>query len=258
MPLPLRSEEVAVRLRDYSMDNYLTIGATMKSVALSVGAYVLVQILADLPTQWFRLLPWLASFGALIVSYVTWGRGVLLVNARANLFDNVLPFLMGIAEFSLFAVLYGSKGDDLLWLNWPLCLSAHAFLGALIIDHRLRVTSITRDYETRLVDLGHKLHAWLRRDRLGAAGIGILSLVFWAMGRWWIFPSYGSVYYGVVQFVVAGIFFGVLMLIAAVADSQRKQIDSYVSKLIRSDENSADLRRIPVDSELPAPVGRAS
>jgi hypothetical protein len=240
MPLPLTSKDVSSRLRDYSKENYQSISAIMKGVALSVGAVVVLQIAASPGSEWVRVVPWLTSFAALLVSYVTWSRGVILVNSRANLFDNTLPFLMGTAEFALFSVLYKSSDTDAstAWLSWLLCLSVHSLFGAMIVDHRLRITSISRDYERKLRPLASRLEDWLRRDRFGALLAAEAAFALWLAERYLLFPGHNQSYCGAVQSLIAVPFLIGLIIVASKADKQRKEIDLFVSQLILSERDA--------------------
>lgn len=110
MSSQLTLEQVASRLSNFPLDRYLYIGGFMRSVAWAAGTIVLIRILRN-PTRYLpRLLPWLVSFLATMVTLMTWGRGILLTNSRANVRDSVIPTLMGIVEFCLFAIL--APGED--------------------------------------------------------------------------------------------------------------------------------------------------
>src|SRR6266487_3856601 len=99
MSSTLTVEQLQIRLSQFPHDQYLYIGGFMRSVALAAGTLVLMEILLQFRRYGVRLLPWTVAFGAILVTLTTWGRGVLLTNSRANVFDAILPILMGITEF---------------------------------------------------------------------------------------------------------------------------------------------------------------
>src|SRR6266850_4970419 len=105
MSSQLKVADLAHRLNSFPYDRYLYIGSFMRSVAWAAGTIVLLAILRNRTIYLPRLLPWIVSFLATMVTLMTWGRGVLFTNSRANLWDSILPTLMGILEFCLFAVL---------------------------------------------------------------------------------------------------------------------------------------------------------
>jgi len=68
MPLPITSEVVAERLRSYPHDNYLYLGSIIKGVALSFAAGALLKMLPDCALWWPRLLIWITSLAAILVT----------------------------------------------------------------------------------------------------------------------------------------------------------------------------------------------
>ncbi len=106
----LNREVVKQRLLDFPRDNYLYIGNIVRGVALYWGSVVLLEILGRFDEEWPRLVPWVASLMAVLLTYTTWGRGVILTNSRADLWDTAFPLLLGIDEFCLFGVLSSQVG----------------------------------------------------------------------------------------------------------------------------------------------------
>src|SRR5882672_1420407 len=121
MPLPIKKHDVAERLRNYTLNNYLYLGSIVKGIALYFATLALMQIFTE--ADWKRAPLWVAPFAAILVSYMTWGRGVLVTNSRSNIADAVFPLLMGIVEFFLFGVLLSNKDHPHFWLNWFLFMS---------------------------------------------------------------------------------------------------------------------------------------
>lgn len=170
MPLPLDKDTVLNRLRDYPHDNYLYLGGIAKGVAMAVAALVLLQIFADLSDRWYKLFPWIGALAASLVSYSKWGRGVLLTNSRANTRDNILPLLLGIMEFFLFAMLIEDKTHPLFWRHWPLALAAHSLLAVFLVANRYISMNTTQDFDPDLQPIATELKKWMRGDMGGSIG----------------------------------------------------------------------------------------
>ncbi|PYS21262.1 MAG: hypothetical protein DMF72_18030 [Acidobacteria bacterium] len=122
-----------------------------------------------------------------MVTLTTWGRGVLLTNSRANVLDTLLPTLMGIVEFGLFAVLYprkGLDGKDIRWANgtepwhlWPFANALHALLAVFLVLNRIYNTDPIKDFEPRLQPLASQYMDWMRGDWKGALGTAIVITI---------------------------------------------------------------------------------
>lgn len=231
MPRPLRTKDVVERLHVLPLESYALISNVAKGLALSVGSVVLLQILANAPREWPRLLPWSASIVAVFLSYVKWTRGAVLSNGTSNLWDSFIPLLMSIAEFSLFAILVvDNAANPTLWLNWSACVAAHAFLASLLVHNRIKMTNIERDFSEHLRDLGREYVEWLRRDRIQAYLIGVVSLLFWFVGRIWIVVGYGERAW--VKWICL---FAILLFLGewkpiTDANRERKRSDDFVAK----------------------------
>ncbi len=242
MSSTLTVQEVANRLSQFPHDRYLYIGGFMRSVALAAGTYVLLEILLDLKRYKLRLLPWTAALLATMITLTTWGRGVLLTNSRANLFDAVLPTLMGIAEFCLFAILAPRKNSDSVvlsrgletWHFWPFFNAAHVGLAVLLIWNRIYNTDTVKDYVPELRPLADKYMDWMRGDRIGA---GVTTVILIVIGfvtlrlarkasehpgrkRYWRT-------YAVLSILPIIIYINVIRM----AEDQRQQTDQYVFDL---------------------------
>jgi len=191
MSTPLTPEAVAARLLSYPHDTYLYVGSFMRSVALAAGALVLLEILSH-KRYWWRLLPWVACLLATIITLMTWGRGVLLTNSKSNIWDAILPLLMGISEFCLFAILSpkeywhpatpvrAMQEDDELgsWRYWLFVHAIHALLAVGLVANRLAQTDPVLDFDGRLRPLALEYVGWMKEDLRGAAfGTVIFSLL---------------------------------------------------------------------------------
>jgi hypothetical protein len=193
MSLPLTVDQVVQRLNNFPHDNYLYIGGFMRSVALAAGTFVLLEILLNFRRYWPRLLPWLASLLAVLVTLMTWGRGILLTNSKANIWDAVLPLLMGITEFVLFAILAPQKRYDSEpveykpiqpWNYWFFAHAIHGLLAFFLVWNRISNTDVVRDFQPELRPLGAEYLQWIKLDRIGAfkgfamfTVLGILTLL---------------------------------------------------------------------------------
>jgi len=229
MPLPLKPSDVASRLREYSLDTYLGIGSITKGVALAAATYAGFAIFGS-GNIWPRLAFWLASLVAITISYMTWGRGVLLTTARSNLLDSVFPLLMGLAEFSLFAILSPDKVPPNLDQYWFLVFSAHAVLAVALVSNRIFNTLTNEDFEKPLQPLAEKYLQWLQSDRLAAGVIALLSLAMWVSITLIlpIWPDRTDLIQTVMALVLA--IGGIVPMVGA--DAQRREMDEFVSHIL--------------------------
>ena len=227
MPKALTREDVIERLHTCPIDSYALIANVAKGIALGVGSLVLLQILAQLQTEWVRLIPWWASLSVVLLSYVKWTRGTILTNSRSNILDSLFPLSMGIVEFLLFAILGVQKDlNSSLWLNWGAVLGLHGLTGAALVSNRIRLTKLGEDFDAEIRALGEQYLSWLRADRLQAFAVGVFALSTWAFGRLWLTPTH-DVWLQSSLAVVVG-----LGSCKPLSDARKEhdQIDSYVSK----------------------------
>ena len=231
MSLPLTRDDVISRMRDFPSDNYAFIGNVVKGLALSIATAVLFGILVDFRSEWMRLLPWLTSIAAMFVTHMTWSRGVILSNARANLLDTVFPMLTGMSEFFLFAILLPlpDGAHPNLWLNWFACSGTHTLLGGAIAHNRVRGARAAIDFDHEMLPLGMRYLKWIREDRMGASGLGTAAWLLWSVVRLYVYPRFGPHVAGLVQGVVSVPFTIVLGWVMFRASSERQEIDRYVS-----------------------------
>lgn len=230
MPVRLDIETVNQRLLNYPRENYLYIGSFMKSVALAAATAVLLEVLGGFRVHWVRLVPWLASLLAVMVTHLTWNRGTLLTNSRSNLGDVVFPLLLGIDEFCLFGVLSIRLLARDIWHWWFVVVGLHAVLACALVHNRIQTISITEDFDDALRPLADRVLRWVRTDRketmIGAVlafGLGLVA--FFLLPRWLGEPWYSAVYA-----LLTMPFVCLFAYVSWRADSQRQAIDEYVSR----------------------------
>lgn len=229
MPTPLSSEIVRSRLRDYSRDGYFYIGSLMKGVALAAATLVLLEIFAGFNVLWPRLLPWVTSLCALLVTYLTWSRGTLLTNSRANLGDAIFPLLLGIDEFCLFAVLSPRLVDASLWRFWFIVLALHAALAFGLVSNRLRAIRFNDDFESDLKGLTVDLRRWIETDRRETALGSAAAFIFGALAVFLLPRWFGGRSYAIVYNLMTCPFLVILAYVTFRSDRQRQAVDEYVS-----------------------------
>lgn len=245
MSSTLTVHEVASRLSQFPHDRYLYIGGFMRSVALAAGTFVLLEIVLNYKRYRLRLLPWLAALLATTITLTTWGRGVLLTNSRANVFDAILPTLMGIVEFCLFAILaprLEKNGHDMViakgvqpWHLWPFFNAAHVGLAVLLVSNRIWNTDPAADFVPELRPLAGEYMQWMRGDRVGAAlttlGLIILGLATIALVRKAATHNQPKRYwrlYAILSLLPILMYSFVIVM----AEKQRQRTDEYVFQLI--------------------------
>ena len=171
----------------------------MRSVVWAAATIVLLAILVNYNKYKLRLLPWIASLLATMVTLMTWGRGVLLTNSKADVWDSVLPTLMGITEFCLFAILapqlFGviapqedntkqksqSDGEIEPLRYWFFVLALHAGLAVLLVLNRIYLTDKVNDFAPELQELASEYMGWMKMDVIGA---GVSCIFFIGFGIW--------------------------------------------------------------------------
>jgi hypothetical protein len=248
---PLQPIDILNRLRDYPHDNYLYIGGILKGIALYFACIAALEILHDVfkskgKRDFTRISPWIASFAAITVSYMTWGRGVLLTTSPANLLDTIFPLWVGLAEFSLFALLSTSllsqvTSTDLdshqKWRpNWWFgALAVHSFLAVGLIWNRICQTDVNAHFVEDLRPLADKYVDWMWDGIVGAAITGFVALAFCILFTCWRpKPGWCTLFRNCLLFIVPLCFAAVLFFVAYQAIEERREIerDSAVIKAI--------------------------
>ena len=215
----------------------------MRSVAWAAGTLVLLEIFIDIRKNWRLLLPWFASLMATMVTLMTWGRGILLTNSKADLLDSILPTLMGITEVCLFSILSPrlnrvDPNPDLNkrvsfepWHWWLLVLAIHALLAVFLVWNRISLTDIVNDFDLQLQPLAKEYMQWMHDDRFGAAiGFG------WFFGLWMLMTLVirrvkffrCGLRYATLYAFLALLPIGIYSLVVYNAEKQRQRTDEFV------------------------------
>ncbi len=261
MSSQLTVDELAARLNSFPYDRFLYIGSFMRSVAWAAGTVVLLEIVRHRTDYLPRLLPWLVSFLATMVTLMTWGRGVLFTNSRANLGDSIFPTLMGILEFCLFAILappgiFGGGGTSVgfnaatrfgrflgnlhAWHFWFFVLAAHTALAVLLVKNRIDQTDIANDFDPKLSTLANSYMNWMKADKSGAWTATKASLFFGVLMIFTIhiFKSYEKGWIHVISAIVYPALFVLPILnlgrVIIDAERQRQEADYQVSQIVKA------------------------
>jgi|GEM_PF-3470714 len=246
MPRPVSQADLISRLHDYPKDNYLFIGSVIKGVAVGFAGLVLLQIVSSPLSEWIKLGPWIASVVVILVSYMTWGRGVILTNARANVWDTVFPLSMGIVEIFLFAMLLDNKDhpdvQSQLVIDWLAVVGIHTLLAVGLVLNRLRLTDVDKDFTSNLKSLATQYRHWMWGDVIGASVVALVAVCSCLYEHWRIYkqcPSSFWVLQGIstlpksfwkVHSLTALGFAGVLWGVVLKANKERNAIDKYVTE----------------------------
>lgn len=239
MPEQLKRKIVAKRLNNYLLDNYLYIGSFMKSVVFAMSTYVLFQIVIQIDNNWPRLLPWLVSLLATLVTHMTWGRGILLTNSRGNVWDSVFPLLMGIAEFGLFFILSPVEKQPNLWQWWFFVLAIHAFLAVGLVHNRIGNTQ-SEDFSDDLQDLAREYQTWMFEGRKGA----LIATVLAAFLGWFTVSALpclvDGIWYAISYWILTVPFIIIFLSVIRNADRQRQRMDQLVFSACLRHEETGD------------------
>lgn len=246
MPLPLTTDELANRLRDYSRENYLLLANVIKGVVLGAATASAISIVTDLPHNLQKIPAFACSCAAAFITYITWTRGVLLTNSRSNTRDAVLPLLMGGVEVSLFGVLFTSGAAEHFpapWQFWFFVLALHTWFAVRLVTNRLENAQV-EDFDAEL----HKLKiyeeylGWMRDDIKEAGkgsrmalGSGALTWALWLMGgrtiHGWTVPTYlGNCVFAALAIPPLVI----ILLSTRSATRQLRDLDMTISNAIRT------------------------
>ena len=180
MAKPLSLRTVTERAENFTRDNYVFLGSVIKGFVLAAATLAGVKIFSDPRANWPQAVLLVCSFPAVIVSQVTWARGVLLTNARANIWDTVLPLWMGLMEFTLFGVITPDKQvSSMMWHSWFLILALHSLGAVGLVVNRVKLTDVEADFEEPLRELAKRYMGWMKANLIGASIGTVLSFAFW-------------------------------------------------------------------------------
>src|SRR5829696_7290686 len=103
--MELNRDHLLTRVQTYGKDQYLFAYSVAKGASIANAAYVL-SLLALANRQGIGSFPlWLASFGAVLVTYITMFRATVFLNQRGTWIDAVMPLVLALIEFLLFTIL---------------------------------------------------------------------------------------------------------------------------------------------------------
>jgi len=223
MSKQLDRKSISERLMSSQRDNYHNINSVMMGVTLAGGTIILLQIIMKMPGSWALIPYWVTSLFALLVSSITWGRGTLLANSRGNLWDTILPLLLGVFEFLLFAVLSpDNKITDGPYKWWFLAMLGIMICAERITNNRLEITNISEDFSPEVQDLGREMMGWIKEDRFGTRiAIGATTVILIAMYSGLILCDFWNA-------VIPLPFLAMLIYIMITAEKQRKRIEQVI------------------------------
>jgi hypothetical protein len=189
---PLR--RLRERLTDQYAHHYHLIVSVFKGLPLSVGGFALLAIFATQGPGTVKLATltlWVASVLVIIATYEGIMVSSIMVDAPPNSVDVMIPFVLGLAEYALFAVLSPLGSDPgrgvpsraaqlehLTW--WPLVFAVVAVTaGAGIANSKRRIRTTVQTTSQGVGALLQSYAAALARDqaRTVLSGLGMV-LVF--------------------------------------------------------------------------------
>ena len=234
MPISLKPIDIQTRIKNYPGDNYLFIGGLFKSMALGAACYSGINIMINIHLYWPSIYPWFASFAAMMVSYVTWGRGILLTNSRSNLLDSILPFLMGWIEVGLFIVLYHEDNQVYTEMHqfWMLLFALHSLIAFILVTNRICNTKINDDFHPSLIELASKYVGWMKSDCKGTLCSFLFAFLLWIFIYYDIWP-FENCNDDFIQSAFAIISVIILSIVIIIAEAQRKQIIKAIDEIQR-------------------------
>jgi hypothetical protein len=223
---PLTTAEFHERISGHVYTLYMNYSFLTKGGVYTVAALALLHVIQQ-PVDFKvgRLLFWAASFMFSLVTISTWSRGSALTNAKAGMFDVILPIAIAIPEYLLFIVLDPSTAGALPWYYWYLFLAAHAALGFAIVTYRMNFTDLNADFDEQLRPLAVEYVSWMRADQRGALVAVVINLVFFLITLLW--PWFASPAATYVHYTVAAFLFFVGLTITRQASKQYDRMTKY-------------------------------
>lgn len=182
-------ERMAERAQAYGRDQYLFVYSVLKGAVLANAAYVLSVFLSSSPKNMALFPLWLASFGALILTYNTTFRGTLFLNHRVTWLDTVFPLVLALTEFLLFSVLQTPSSLTRTPTIWYLVFGMHNGVACIIVWNRRRQVRFS-DYSFDLHPLLIRYSSWLKRDMIGAGASSACWLTVWGALTFYLIPRF--------------------------------------------------------------------
>jgi hypothetical protein len=185
----LTHEHLVTRVQTYGRDQYLFAYSVAKGAGIANAAYVLSLLLLA-KNYSIQVLPlWLASFGAMLVTYITMFRGTVFLNHRGTWMDTVMPLILALIEFLLFTILQPTSPPRDAFTTWYLLFSIHGFVANVIIWNRDRQIE-PGDFSEELHPLILHFKKCLARDWRDSGISAISWLIIWLALSFWPFPKY--------------------------------------------------------------------
>ncbi len=168
------------RVADQYAHHYHLIVSILKGVVLYAAATSILAIYAaDTATsvKTVATLYWVAGLVSMIANYDGIMVGSLVITRPPNITDVVMPFLLGVAEYSHFAILMPVAGPEatsaqlahLAW--WPLLMATFTFIACIEITATKRATLES----SRMAPEMAELHGWYRDSLTGGQRFTALS-----------------------------------------------------------------------------------
>lgn len=165
---------LTTRLETLLPSHYLSLFNTLKSVTLAAAGFAVARLLVDPAAKLMeeRLLLWILFVNGVLAASVTFAGNatgvIFLPREFPGLSDTVIPFLLGLSEFTLFALLATSSAATVdvvpTWFLVFFVFAVCASLTILNIRHRIRPNSY--EHSIRLAVATYRRR--LLRDATGA------------------------------------------------------------------------------------------
>jgi hypothetical protein len=177
------ANELFLRVKAHSKENYIFLYSVMKALTMYSAAVALHTIVSGWAngnsTFLIRLPYWLASFAAMILTYIATMVGMLVIAYVPNWEDAVVPFTLAGVEYLLFSVLADSNPNSSLWHQWPLVFAAFCFVCFIKIVNAVRKMRVA-NYEPDLKELITTYRTNIIKNDIPASGFGALvALIVW-------------------------------------------------------------------------------
>lgn len=215
---------VRERLQSYTRDSYVYLYGLVKGIALAAATYAILAVLDSGERIPEKLVLWVASGGAVLVSHVTASAGALLSSHRFNFLDTLLPVLVGLIEFLLFGILAPPGDHPDWWQHWYLLFAIHALVAAGLVTNRFYLTDVEAEFDPDLRDLATAYIHWLRGNVIGAVLVGLAFVMAWVFVQLSPWGDSGST----VHFVLGSVALLSVVPVIREAEHQRARIVMFV------------------------------
>jgi len=150
------------RLTDQYAHHYHLLVSILKGVVLYAAATSILAIYAaetSTTVKTVATMYWVAGLVSMVANYDGIMVGSLIITRPPNLTDVVMPFLLGVAEYSHFAILAPAAGNQstkaqlahLAW--WPLLFGAFTLIACIEITASKRASEASSRSAPDMIDL---------------------------------------------------------------------------------------------------------